>query len=206
MTAVVTSEGVCTSGRWVLPRSALGELPGYDKLDSAWVYEHGGFDSGPFGTFAYGMTVETRRQEAVVLKGLSVTDVEPSAAPIDPVRVDKCQGGGDLVPRHFAIALDELSPTITSTSGDKIEPGDAADRRVTLPYKISSLDPESFQLLVKNETGKYFEWNLSLSWISGGLSGTTAAGVHGGHFRSAPTNVELPTYSYFEDGRLQPRG
>lgn len=204
LTAVVSSAGVC-GGTYILPREALADLPAYERLDSNWVYEHGGFDAPQFFFSGYILTIQGRSEQAVVLSGLHVARVAEKEPAVDPVELDLCPGGGDLAPRHFEIDLGKSLPAVVPKRGDRDEPGDDADDPVAFPYKVSSTDPEVFYLQVFNDTGRYLEWSLDLAWTSGGQSDTIPVGLQDGRFLTAPGNMKIPKYVYYQDGHLEPR-
>ena len=201
MSVVVEAASDCPGGQYVLPRDALADLPGYDEMDSDWVYEHGGADDA--GASIYYVTLQGRTDQAVILQSLQVVDVTPVRPPAGLVHVSKCHGGGDLFPRYFTIDLDATPATVQAHTGDVDIPGDGLDTALKFPYSVSSTDPEVFWVSVNSESC-YCSWSLEIRWTSGGESGALPIGLGSGGFVSASQDVPVTeTFDYYDDGSLE---
>ncbi|WP_062648874.1 helix-turn-helix domain-containing protein [Streptomyces maremycinicus] len=165
-------------------------------------------DAGPWAT-AQGavhgretnveISVQGRSSTAVVLTGLRVRVVGRTAAvPGTAYAMD--QGcGGSLSRRYFAVDLDKDRPVAHSVAGNDAGTPIPA---VSLPYRVSSTDPEVLLVTARTETCAC-DWYLELDWSSQGRAGTVRIDDRGRPFRTSGVKG-LPRYWYgTENGRRQ---
>ncbi|MEU8574178.1 transcriptional regulator [Streptomyces asoensis] len=137
------------------------------------------------------ISVQGRTSTAVVLTALRVR-VVGRAAPLPGVVYAMDQGcGGDLTKRYFAVDLDRDRPVARAVAGNDAGTPIPA---VSLPYRVSSTDPEVLLVTARTETCAC-DWYLELDWSSQGRTGTVRVDDHGRPFRTSGTEG-LPRYWY----------
>ncbi|WP_444875804.1 helix-turn-helix domain-containing protein [Streptomyces rishiriensis] len=165
-------------------------------------------DAGPWAT-AQGavhgretnveISVQGRTSTAVVLTALRVRVVGRDA-PVPGTAYAMDQGcGGSLSKRYFAVDLDKDRPVAHPVAGNDAGTPIPA---VSLPYRVSSADPEVLLVTARTETCAC-AWYLELDWSSQGRTGTVRLDDHGRPFRTS--GIEgLPRYWYgSENGERQ---
>ncbi|MFI5796565.1 helix-turn-helix domain-containing protein [Streptomyces sp. NPDC051677] len=137
------------------------------------------------------ISVQGRDSTAVVLTALRVRVVgRASPAPGTVYAMD--QGcGGSLSKRYFAVDLDKDRPVAHSVAGNDAGTPIPA---VSLPYRVSSEDPEVLLVTARTETCDC-NWYLELDWSSQGRTGTVRVDDHGRPFRTSGIKG-LPRYWY----------
>ncbi|WP_405968050.1 helix-turn-helix domain-containing protein [Streptomyces sp. NBC_00015] len=165
-------------------------------------------DAGPWAT-AQGavhgretnveISVQGRDSTAVVLTALRVR-VVGRAAPLTGTAYAMDQGcGGSLSKRYFAVDLDKDRPVAHSVAGNDAGTPIPA---VSLPYRVSSTDPEVLLVTARTETCSC-DWYLELDWSSQGRTGTVRMDDRGRPFRTSGIKG-LPRYWYgSENGERQ---
>lgn len=165
-------------------------------------------DAGPWAT-AQGavhgretnveISVQGRNSTAVVLTALRVR-VVGRAAPMTGTAYAMDQGcGGSLSKRYFAVDLDKDRPVAHSVAGNDAGTPIPA---VSLPYRVSSTDPEVLLVTARTETCAC-DWYLELDWSSQGRTGTVRIDDRGRPFRTSGIKG-LPRYWYgTENGERQ---
>ncbi|WP_442817106.1 helix-turn-helix domain-containing protein [Streptomyces sp. NBC_01334] len=165
-------------------------------------------DAGPWAT-AQGavhgretnveISVQGRNSTAVVLTALRVR-VVGRAAPVPGTAYAMDQGcGGSLSKRYFAVDLDKDRPVAHSVAGNDAGTPIPA---VSLPYRVSSTDPEVLLVTARTETCAC-DWYLELDWSSQGRTGTVRIDDRGRPFRTSGIKG-LPRYWYgTENGERQ---
>ncbi|TQJ56530.1 helix-turn-helix protein [Streptomyces sp. SLBN-115] len=160
-------------------------------------------DAGPWAT-AQGavhgretnveISVQGRNSTAVVLTALRVR-VVGRAAPMTGTAYAMDQGcGGSLSKRYFAVDLDKDRPVAHSVAGNDAGTPIPA---VSLPYRVSSTDPEVLLVTARTETCAC-DWYLELDWSSQGRTGTVRMDDGGRPFRTSGIKG-LPRYWYGTD-------
>ncbi|MFE6822642.1 helix-turn-helix domain-containing protein [Streptomyces sp. NPDC057690] len=160
-------------------------------------------DAGPWATAQAAVhgretnveiSVQGRNSTAVVLTALRVR-VVGRAAPMTGTAYAMDQGcGGSLSKRYFAVDLDKDRPVAHSVAGnDEGTPIPA----VSLPYRVSSTDPEVLLVTARTETCAC-DWYLELDWSSQGRTGTVRVDDRGRPFRTSGIKG-LPRYWYGSD-------
>ncbi|WP_020125396.1 hypothetical protein [Streptomyces sp. 303MFCol5.2] len=160
-------------------------------------------DAGPWAT-AQGavhgretnveISVQGRNSTAVVLTALRVR-VVGRAAPMTGTAYAMDQGcGGSLSKRYFAVDLDKDRPVAHSVAGNDAGTPIPA---VSLPYRVSSTDPEVLLVTARTETCAC-DWYLELDWSSQGRTGTVRLDDRGRPFRTSGIKG-LPRYWYGTD-------
>ncbi|QJT07219.1 hypothetical protein G9272_35180 [Streptomyces asoensis] len=165
-------------------------------------------DAGPWAT-AQGavhgretnveISVQGRSSTAVVLTALRVR-VVGRTAPMPGTAYAMDQGcGGSLSKRYFAVDLDKDRPVAHSVAGNDAGTPIPA---VSLPYRVSSTDPEVLLVTARTETCAC-DWYLELDWSSQGRTGTVRIDDRGRPFRTSGIKG-LPRYWYgSENGERQ---
>ncbi|WP_406011291.1 hypothetical protein [Streptomyces sp. NBC_00637] len=165
-------------------------------------------DAGPWAT-AQGavhgretnveISVQGRSSTAVVLTALRVR-VVGRAAPAQGTAYAMDQGcGGELSKRYFSVDLDKDRPVAHSVAGNDAGTPIPA---VSLPYRVSSTDPEVLLVTARTETCAC-DWYLELDWSSQGRTGTVRIDDRGRPFRTSGVKG-LPRYWYgSENGARQ---
>ncbi|MFD9396348.1 helix-turn-helix domain-containing protein [Streptomyces sp. NPDC060000] len=145
------------------------------------------------------ISVQGRSSTAVVLTALRVR-VVGRAAPLPGTSYAMDQGcGGSLGKRYFSVDLDKDRPVAHAVAGNDAGTPIPA---VSLPYRVSSADPEVLLVTARTETCAC-DWYLELDWSSQGRTGTVRVDDRGRPFRTSGIKG-LPRYWYGSvDGERQ---
>ena len=194
LTATLDFDSPCED--FTIPESSLQSIPPGDGLNAKWVYERGG------ATRTGGqLTVQGKNEEAVVLQGLRVVELESNPRPAGLIAILPCgPTGGIVLPRYFDVILSN-PPQVIARSGEP-EPGSEkrGEPAVKFPFKVSATDPEVFILEIKGPPC-LCAWRLALDWTSIGRSGTVVVDRGFDKIRTDTTPSEdLPLYSRSENG------
>ncbi|GAB3292070.1 hypothetical protein [Parasphingorhabdus pacifica] len=186
--------GCAGSGRWVFPDNfELADLPPREGLNNASAYQLGASTASGFRAE---FTVHGNSQDgAVVLQDLRVKVLSREPAPTRGTVVSTCPGAGDLMRRSFLIDLDRPQPQAVPRRGDKYEPGDDLDPTPEFPYRVSSTDPEVFEIVATTKECAC-RWHLELDWASPEGSGTEIIKVGDEPFRSSAVTGGLASYDH----------
>jgi hypothetical protein len=181
---------------FAIRESLLQSVPQGGALNAKWVYEHGGATrSGAH------LTVQGKSEEAVVLQGLRVVELESNPRPADLVAILPCgPRGGIVVTRYFDVILSS-PPQVVARPGEP-EPGstERGEPEVKFPFKVSSTDPEVFDLEIKGQPC-LCAWRLALDWTSVGRSGTVVVDRGFDKIRTDTSlSEDVPIYNRLEDG------
>jgi hypothetical protein len=156
---------------FVVRNALLKSLPVKNELNAEWAYENGGATANNIIV----LTIQGKSEDAVVLKGIHIVDVEPSPAPSDISAVFPCPGrGGHLDRRYYELVLDK-HPSLTA------QPGRSEDDEITepvkdFPFKVSNSDPEYFEFDIAAGPPCLCSWKIAVDWTSRGRAGTTIIG------------------------------
>jgi hypothetical protein len=184
---------------FILPNYRLQSLPSGDKLNAEWAYENGGATASNIVI----LTVQGNSEDAVVLKGIRIVDLERSPAPSNVSAVYPCEGGGGhLDRRYFELVLDE-HPRLTA------RPGRSVDDTITepvkdFPFKVSNSDPEYFEFDIVDGPPCLCSWKIALDWTSRGRSGTTIIDRGFSGIRTVVTKADVPFHYLQKDGSWEP--
>ncbi|MFE3682163.1 hypothetical protein ACFXPM_02855 [Streptomyces sp. NPDC059095] len=137
------------------------------------------------GPVAVDITSQTSSDEAVLLVGMRVLDVQRQPAPTTGIAVQDGGCGGQVDVRPFATNLNKPDPPIFAEPSSGHPP-------VKFPYKISPGDPEVFRLAVDNTTC-FCAFAVELDWIAAGKAGKTILDNGGKGFLSAAAPA-VPAY------------
>jgi hypothetical protein len=149
--------------------SLLESLPPADELDAKWAYEHGGATANNIAI----LTVQGESDDAVVLKGVRVVDLERSPAP-SPSKtsiVHPCPGGGAGLDRRCYDLLLDPQPSLTPKECEGEMPGGPVPAK-DFPFKVSNSDPEVLEFDIVPGQPCLCAWKIALDWTSRGRSGT----------------------------------
>lgn len=117
------------------------------------------------------LTLQGRSEDAVVLRGIEISDVERASLPPQPAIVSKCDAsGGAFDARLFDLEFGGSRAKVVPEPGLD-DDGNVMEPAVDFPYKTLKSDPEVFYLLA---TGSpcVCSYRLSIRWSSGDESGT----------------------------------
>ncbi|MFE2237528.1 helix-turn-helix domain-containing protein [Streptomyces sp. NPDC059442] len=170
-----------------------GEVPPPPAPQDArgWARALGGVDGGHM---QLQLTVTGKTAEAVVLNALHVRVVERSA-PLDRAVYAMGDGcGGAITPQTFDIDLDAARPFAKPVAG---RDGDGVVPAKDFPYKVSTSDPEVFNLDLHTES-HVVSWYLEVDWSSGDRHGTLYVKDGGKPFRTSAIEGKK-TYNYLPD-------
>ncbi|WP_261992212.1 transcriptional regulator [Streptomyces sp. MS191] len=170
-----------------------GEVPPPPAPQDArgWARALGGVDGGHM---QLQLTVTGKTAEAVVLNALHVRVVERSA-PLDRAVYAMGDGcGGGITPQTFDIDLDASRPFAQPVAG---RDGDGVVPAKDFPYKVSTSDPEVFNLDLHTES-HVVSWYLEVDWSSGDRHGTLYVKDDGKPFRTSAIEGKK-TYNYLPD-------
>ena len=186
---------------FMVPTSLVDSLPGKSQINAQWAYENGGATLG-----AAELTVQGKTQDAVVLRGLRLIDVEKHTPPTDVATILPCgPGGGHLGVRYFEVNFGDQPGIIARPSEDEngnLDP-DIGEPAVKFPFKVSNTEPEIFLLQISGPPC-FCSWRIALDWISMGRSGTTVLDHGFGKIKSNTTkDIDGPFYYGLEDGTWQ---
>ena len=165
-------------------------LPERDEFTPEWAYEKGGATSSNNGLV---LTIQGTSDQAVVLHGFDVLEVEREDLPDDPHLVSMCKPfGGPLDVRYLALDFAEEAPVLVARPG-----GD--EEAVDFPYSVSKSEPEYFLIeFADTELECLCSWQLGVRWTSGSQSGTLIVDRGFGKIRTAFATGA--PFLYWEEG------
>ncbi|MEU6882808.1 transcriptional regulator [Streptomyces sp. NPDC046712] len=169
-----------------------GEVPPPAPQDTrAWARALGGVDGGHM---KIELTATGRTDESVVLNALHVRVVERGAPLNRPAYFmgDGC--GGGITPQTFDIDLDAQSPLAKPVAG---RDGDRTVPAKDFPYKVSTSDPQVFNLDVHTEA-HVAAWYLVVDWSTGERHGKVIVNDGGKPFRTSAIEG-MKQYNYLPD-------
>ncbi|MEV4947571.1 helix-turn-helix domain-containing protein [Streptomyces sp. NPDC053755] len=151
------------------------------------------FDGVDAGHVYLELTATGRTDAAVVVTGIHVRVVE-RGEPLDRAVYAMGEGcGGGVTPQTFDIDLDAARPSAKPIAG---QDGDSTVPAKDFPFKVSTSDPQVFNLDVHTE-GHVVAWYLELEWSDGERRGTIVVDDGGKPFRvSAMEGRKLYNYQY----------
>jgi hypothetical protein len=195
----------CPHGEWLFPENFDPRtLPGFDRLDSEWAYEHGGYN---VESSVLELTLQGGSEQAVILRDMSI-DVVERKDPVPGVVISKCpiitKDAVDV--RRFESDLDNPSPLVVPaemTSKKAVRTDSEAVPFRGFPYKVSLFEPEVIQL-VAHTANCSCTWRAELNWTSAGESGSVAVGTGSAPFRTTTKGAARVLY-YHQDGSLGDR-
>lgn len=197
----VEPDDECPRGNWLFPTDFNPKtLPGFNRFDSRWAYENGGYTTKESITK---LTFQAKTEDAVVLRGMRVIVTERKD-PMGGLVISKCPtiNKSTLDVRRFEINLDDPEPSLVpqDSSRDKLTGASDGSHFRGFPYKISQSDPEMFHLTART-TKCICSWSVQLDWTASGEPGTTTINIGSSLFRTAaPDGAE--TLYYRPDGTL----
>ncbi|MEU9101601.1 helix-turn-helix transcriptional regulator [Streptomyces sp. NPDC048361] len=157
----------------------------------SWARALGGVDGGDL---KLELTTTGKGDDAVVITGIGVR-VVGREAPLDWTAYSMGSGcGGGVVPQSFDIDLDAPQPVSKPIAGHQ---GDDVVPAKDFPFKVSTSDPEVFDLNVHTE-GHDVSWYLEVGWSSGERSGRVTVNDGGKPFHTAAIKGR-PSYDYNTD-------
>jgi len=142
-----------------------------------------GIPASPSNVF---LSVQGKTSTVVVLNRLDIRIVQRRFAPIGTILDNPC--GGEFTYRWLAVDLDKHPPKVTARFDEVAIEGDPSvlpqnRQPIRFPYKISSTDPEVFQITAETVNCDC-EWIAVLSWQSAGRNGTKIIDNLGEPFRT----------------------
>ncbi len=189
---------------FIVEASLLSSVPDGDDLNAQWVYEHGGATFSIVAPMV--LTVQGKGEEAVVLTGLRIKELERLPEPTHLADLLPCGAtGGALEERFFKVDFGD-PPKVTAEPGYDASTGKVVQAPAKFPFKVSVSDPEVFYLELE-ERPCFCTWRLALDWVSGGRSGTTVIDRGFGKIRTDSNRDEegkRPIYSRLENGTWDP--
>ncbi|MER7954053.1 helix-turn-helix domain-containing protein [Streptomyces sp. NPDC096030] len=152
------------------------------------------FDGVDAGHMYLELTATGRTDAAVVITGLHVRVVE-RGEPLDRTAYSMGEGcGGGVTPQTFDIDLDAAHPAARPIAG---QDGDRTVPAKDFPFKVSTSDPQVFNLDVHTE-GHVVTWYLELEWSDGERHGKVVVDDGGKPFRTSAMEGEK-RYGYQYD-------
>ncbi|MFE7947604.1 transcriptional regulator, partial [Streptomyces sp. NPDC057426] len=152
------------------------------------------FDGVDAGHMYLELTATGRTDAAVVITGLHVRVVE-RGEPLARAVYSMGEGcGGGVTPQTFDIDLDAAHPSARPIAG---QDGDRTVPAKDFPFKVSTSDPQVFNLDVHTE-GHVVTWYLELEWSDGEQHGKVVVDDGGKPFRTSAMEGEKP-YGYQYD-------
>ncbi|MFD7342095.1 helix-turn-helix domain-containing protein [Streptomyces violascens] len=137
------------------------------------------------------LTVTGKSPEPVVITGINVR-VVGRQAPLNWTAYSMGSGcGSGIVPQSFDINLDSAQPVSKPVAGQQ---ADAAIPARDFPFKVSTKDPEVFDLNVHTQAHDV-SWYLEVSWSSGDRSDKIVVNDNGKPFRTSAVKGR-PAYEY----------
>ncbi|MFI6471634.1 helix-turn-helix domain-containing protein [Streptomyces sp. NPDC050516] len=137
------------------------------------------------------LTATGKSQDSVVITGINVRVVERQA-PLNWTAYSMGSGcGGGIVPQSFDINLDAAQPVGKPVAGKQ---ADTVVPAKDFPFKVSTTDPEVFDLEVHTEAHDV-SWYLEVTWSSGDRSGKIPVYDNGKPFRTSAVKGR-PAYEY----------
>jgi hypothetical protein len=183
----------------IVSNSLLESLPERDELTAEWAYKNGGASANNIVT----LTVQGNSEDAVVLKGIHIVDLELAPAPSDVSAIVPCAGGGGhLDRRYYELVLDK-PPKLTA------RPGRSEDDEITepvkdFPFKVSRSDPEYFEFDIAAGPSCLCSWKIGLDWTSRGRSGTTIIDRKFSSIRNVVSDAAVSSHYLQNDGTWYP--
>ncbi|MFG3286491.1 helix-turn-helix domain-containing protein [Streptomyces sp. NPDC048111] len=157
-----------------------------DRL--SWARALGGVDGGDL---KLELTATGKSQDSVVITGINVR-VVGREAPLKWTAYSMGSGcGGGVVPQSFDVDLDAAQPVSRPVAGHQ---GDATVPAKDFPFKVSTTDPEVFDLTVHTEDHDV-SWYLEVSWSSGDRSDKIRVDDNGKPFRTSAVKGR-PAFEY----------
>ncbi|GGO94722.1 hypothetical protein [Wenjunlia tyrosinilytica] len=144
------------------------------------------------GPVAVDITSQTSSKEAVLLVGMRVLDLERKDPPATGIAVADGGCGAAVDVRPFWTDLNKSDPPIIAKA--------AAHPPVTFPYKISSNDPEVFELTLENNTC-FCAFAVEIDWVAAGKAGKTVLNNGGSGFLSSAA-PKVAAYTLDSSSRL----
>jgi hypothetical protein len=144
-------------------------------------------------------TVQNKLESAVVLTGLSINIVgeESLTSKAKIVGDDGC--GAPAVPRTFGVDFAKRPPKLDAIAG-RDENGKTIPA-IKFPFKVSSTDPEVFDLTVTAGPEADIRWTASLAYTQDGRGYEATIDDGGRPFHSVPKGA-VTSYGLHEDGVL----
>ncbi|MER0447504.1 helix-turn-helix transcriptional regulator [Streptomyces sp. Edi4] len=171
--------------------TAVPPPPPNEQDRRSWSRALGGIDGG---NLKLELTATGKGEDAVVITGINVR-VVGREAPLNWSAYSMGSGcGGGVVPQSFDIDLDAPQPVSKPVAGHQ---GDAAVPAKDFPFKVSTHDPEVFDLDVHTE-GHDVSWYLEVGWSSGERSGKVTVNDGGKPFRTSAVKGR-PAFEYNTD-------
>jgi hypothetical protein len=182
---------------FVLNNALLKSLPDAehaDDLDAEWAYKNGGATANPIGQ----LTIQGKSDDVVVIRAMSIVDVEIRPLPSDVSKVDPCTpGSGFIEERFFEVTLGE-HPRLVQRPGLNID-GETTLPVRPFPYKVSNAEVEVFALQLVGRPC-LCSWKLAIDWTTGGRSARTVVDRGLGSIVTYPVRDEKIPYYYIEPG------
>ena len=176
--AVGSSADECSTG-WVVPvpPADLAPLPGWADDPSEWITRLRGI---PADSMMVTFTVDGVGLEKVTIHDIRVVDVK-ALRPSTGTRVVWVCGGGSLY-RYMLIDFDANPPkrTFHVDENSTVQPRER--RPISFPYVVSSVDPESFEVIAHAKKASV-EWALEIDWSFQGKTGVLRVDDNGSPFR-----------------------
>ncbi|MGW2818530.1 helix-turn-helix domain-containing protein [Streptomyces sp. NPDC001415] len=167
---------------------AVPPPPTNEQDRRAWARALGGVDGGDL---KLELTATGKSQDSVVITGINVR-VVGREAPLKWTAYSMGSGcGGGVVPQTFDVNLDAAQPVSKPVAGHQ---GDAVVPAKDFPFKVSTTDPEVFDLQMHTEAHDV-SWYLEVSWSSGERSGKIRVDDNGKPFRTSAIKGR-PAFEY----------
>ncbi|KOU38157.1 helix-turn-helix domain-containing protein [Streptomyces sp. WM6378] len=167
---------------------AVPPPPTNEQDRRSWARALGAVDGGDL---KLELTATGKSQDSVVITGINVRVVERQA-PLDWTAYSMGSGcGGGIVPQSFDINLDAAQPVSKPVAGKQ---ADTVVPAKDFPFKVSTTDPEVFDLEVHTEAHDV-SWYLEVTWSSGDRSGKIPVYDNGKPFRTSAVKGR-PAYEY----------
>lgn len=148
--------------------------------------------SAPDGAYTdVAITFQGKSDTATVLQAIhvQVKRARPSGALVELIG-----GCGGILPRFFAVDLDDPNPRATPSPGKTLGPGGPSPvPAVPFPFRISSTDPEVFHVIAATRSHDC-QWRITVDWTSGARSGAETIDDHGRPFRTVGAEG-IPVYA-----------
>lgn len=192
--AVRSSADECATG-WVVPAppTGLAPLPGWAEDASEWIRKHRGI---PADSMLVTFTVDGVGLEKVTIHDIRVVDVK-ALRPSTGTSVKWVCGGGSLY-RYMRIDFDANPPkrTFQVDENSTVQPRER--RPISFPYVISSVDPESFEV-VAHARKVSVEWALEIDWSFQGRTGVFRVDDNWSPFRMSGTAATTASCAWLPD-------
>ena len=167
----------------VLASNQTSDLPSYEDFAAPWAYSHGG---STYVAGVYELVIEGKSEKATVIRDMHISGLGFEPLPEHAVAVTKCPlgEGGAISVRHFEVDLSKETPTFESLAGEPTSEG-GDSKAVEFPYKVSSTDPEVFEIYVWGDCSCVADYQISLDWTSGDDAGVMLVDRKFSRLRSA---------------------